>query len=180
MVKIRLARRGRKKFPLYDIVAADIRAPRDGRFIEKLGNYNPNTVPATIVLNDDKAVQWLLNGAKPTDTVKAILSYRGVMLRKHLQVGVLKGAITQEEADAKFQAWKEEKDGKIGARVEKLSQEKEAKAKEKLAAETKVKEARAEALKKKLEETNKEAEAEANTEEGGENQEETNAEEGGE
>lgn len=182
MVKIRLARRGRKKFPLYDIVAADVKAPRDGRFIEKLGNYNPNTVPATIVLNDDKALQWLLNGAKPTDTVRAILSYRGIMLRKHLQVGVLKGAITQEQADAKFQEWKDAKDAKVGARVEKLSQEKADKAKEKLEAEKKVKEARAEALKKKLEAEAKEAaaEAEANAEEGGESTEETPQEEGGE
>lgn len=180
MVKIRLARRGRKKYPLYDIVAADIRAPRDGRFIEKLGNYNPNTVPATIVLDDDKAVKWLLNGAKPTDTVRAILSYRGVMLRKHLQVGVLKGAITQEQADAKFQEWKDAKESKIGERVEKLSQEKADKAKEKLEAEKKVKEARSEALRKKLEDAAKEAAAEANTEEEAESTEEATSEEGAE
>src|SRR5690606_34911427 len=93
-VKIRLARRGRKKLAIYDVVVADARAPRDGRFIEKIGIYTPNTDPASININNDRALKWLLNGAQPTDTVKAMLSYRGVLLRKHLQIGVLKGAVT--------------------------------------------------------------------------------------
>jgi len=101
-VKIRLARRGRKKLATYDVVVADARAPRDGRFIEKIGTYNPLTVPATINLNDDKAFEWLMNGAQPTDTLKTVLSDRGIMLRKHLQIGVIKGALTQEQADSKL------------------------------------------------------------------------------
>jgi len=104
MVKIRLARRGRKKLAMFDLVVANATAPRDGRFIEKLGTYNPNTIPATIVLQDDKALTWLMNGAQPTDTVRAILSYRGILYKKHLQIGVNKGALTQEDADAKFEA----------------------------------------------------------------------------
>jgi small subunit ribosomal protein S16 len=109
MVKIRLAKRGRKKLALYDIVVANQRAPRDGRFIEKLGNYNPNTTPAAVVLQEEKILQWLSDGAQPTDTVKSILSSQGLLLKKHLQLGVKKGAITQEEADKKIQAWLEEK-----------------------------------------------------------------------
>lgn len=109
MVKIRLAKRGRKKLALYDIVVANQRTPRDGRFIEKLGNYNPNTSPAAIVLQEEKILQWLSNGAQPTDTVKSILSSQGLLLKKHLQLGVKKGAITQEEADKKVQAWQEAK-----------------------------------------------------------------------
>ncbi len=105
MVKIRLARRGRKKLAMYDVVVADARAPRDGRFIEKIGTYNPLTVPATINLNDDRAFHWVMNGAQPTDTVKAMLSLRGILLKKHLQVGVIKGAISQEQADTKLAAW---------------------------------------------------------------------------
>ena len=111
-VKIRLARRGRKKKAIYDIVVADARAPRDGRFIEKLGIYNPGTNPASIVLESAKAVDWLLKGAQPTDTARSILQHEGVMLRKHLQVGVNKGAITQEVADARFEEWKESKTGR--------------------------------------------------------------------
>ena len=106
-VKIRLARRGRKKLALYDIVVADARAPRDGRFIEKLGNYNPNTHPATILLKEESALQWLLKGALPTNTVRTILSSQGVLLKKHLQLGMEKGAITQEVADKKLEAWKQ-------------------------------------------------------------------------
>ncbi len=103
---------------IYDVVVADARAPRDGRFIEKIGSYNPNTNPASININNERALKWLLNGAQPTDTVKAMLSYRGVMLKKHLQIGVLKGAITQEVADAKFEAWSTEKDTKIAGKAE--------------------------------------------------------------
>lgn len=109
-VKIRLKRRGRKKLALYDIVVADARAPRDGRFIEKLGNYNPHTHPATIVLAEDSALRWLLNGAQPTHTVRNLLSRQGMLLRKHLQVGVHKGAITQEDADKKWEAWKQDQE----------------------------------------------------------------------
>jgi small subunit ribosomal protein S16 len=102
-VKIRLTRRGRKKKALYDVIVADARSPRDGRLIEKLGSYNPLTDPATIVLDDDKTLDWLMKGAQPTNTARRILSYRGLMLKKHLQVGVMKGALTQEQADKKFQ-----------------------------------------------------------------------------
>lgn len=149
MVKIRLARRGRKKLAMYDVVVADARAPRDGRFIEKIGTYNPLTVPATIELNDDKAFKWLMNGAQPSDTVKAMLSYRGIMLKKHLQIGVIKGAITQEQADSKLDAWLKEKNSKIDAKRDQASASKEAAARDRKAAETKVREARAEAIRKK-------------------------------
>jgi small subunit ribosomal protein S16 len=148
-VKIRLARRGRKKQAMYDVVVADARAPRDGRFIEKLGTYNPNTNPATIVLDENKAFKWVMNGAQPTDTVKAMLSYRGVLLKKHLQIGVIKGALTQEQADAKYDAWKEGKDSAITGKVETLAAEKAAREKSRLEAEAKVKEARAEAIRAK-------------------------------
>ncbi len=148
-VKIRLARRGRKKLAKFDVIVADARAPRDGRFIEKIGTYDPLTNPATIDLNDDKAFQWLMNGAQPSDTVKAMLSYRGIMMRKHLQIGVVKGAISQEEADRKLAEWKQAKTAKIQNKKDTLSQAKQADAKARKAAETKVREARAEAIKKK-------------------------------
>jgi small subunit ribosomal protein S16 len=143
MVKIRLARRGRKKMAMFDIVVATSTAPRDGRFIEKIGTYNPNSIPASIVLNNEKALQWLMNGAQPTDTTRAILSYRGVMYAKHLQVGVNKGALTQEEADKKVAEWIAAKDSKITGRVETLAKSKADANKAKLEAETKVNEARA-------------------------------------
>ncbi len=174
MVKIRLARRGRKKLALYDVVVADARAPRDGRFIEKIGTYNPITNPATIELNDEKAFTWLMNGAQPSDTVKAMLSYRGVMMRKHLQIGVIKGAITQELADSKLAEWLTSKNAKIEAKRDTLSQSKHADVKARKEAETKIKEARTEAIRKKaivvaapvaVEEAPAEAAAEA-TEEG--------------
>jgi small subunit ribosomal protein S16 len=142
MVKIRLARRGRKKLAMFDLVVANATAPRDGRFIEKLGTYNPNTIPATIVLQDDKALTWLMNGAQPTDTVRAILSYRGILYKKHLQIGVNKGALTQEDADAKFETWKAGKDSKISGRVDSLAKAKADASKSRLEAETKVNEAR--------------------------------------
>ncbi|MFY0689838.1 MAG: 30S ribosomal protein S16 [Cyclobacteriaceae bacterium] len=152
-VKIRLARRGRKKRAMYDIVAADHRAPRDGRFIEKLGTYNPNTDPATINLNSDKAFDWLMKGAQPTDTARAILAYRGLMYKKHLQVGVNKGALTQEDADKKFDAWLADKDAKIQGKVDKLSKDAADARKAKLDAEAKVSKARLDAqLQKKQEE----------------------------
>ena len=102
--KIRLQRGGRKGRPVYSIVVADARAKRDGRFIEKLGTYNPNTNPATIDLNFDSTLSWVMKGAQPTDTARAILSYRGVMMKKHLLEGVRKGALTEEQAEAKFEA----------------------------------------------------------------------------
>lgn len=145
-VKIRLARRGRKKKAMYDVVVADARAPRDGRFIEKIGTYNPNTDPASINIDNDKAFDWVMKGAQPTDTVKAMLSYRGVMYRKHLQIGVMKGALTQEQADAKLAEWVAGKEAKITGKVEGLAKAKEDAKKAKLAAEAKVKDARAEAL----------------------------------
>jgi small subunit ribosomal protein S16 len=114
--KIRLQRHGRKKRAFYHIVVADSRAPRDGRFIEKIGTYNPITNPATIELDVNKATQWLLNGAEPTDTARAILSYKGAAYKKHLQVGVNKGAISQEEADKKFATWMAENDAKVAAK----------------------------------------------------------------
>ncbi|MDH5475854.1 MAG: 30S ribosomal protein S16 [Cyclobacteriaceae bacterium] len=145
-VKIRLARRGRKARAMYDVVVADARAPRDGRFIEKIGTYNPNVDPAAINIDDEKAFNWVMDGAQPTDTVRAMLSHRGVMLKKHLQVGVNKGAITQEAADKKFDAWLNEKEGKIAGKVDQIAKSKSASDKARRDAETKVKEARAEAL----------------------------------
>lgn len=150
-VKIRLARRGRKKLARFDVVVTDSRSPRDGRFIEKIGTYNPLTNPATIDLNDEKAFDWLMKGAQPSDVVKAMLSYRGVMMRKHLQIGVIKGAINQEAADKKLADWKQEKDAKILSKRDNLSKSKQDAAKARKEAETKVREARAEAIRKKNE-----------------------------
>lgn len=129
-VKIRLQRHGKKGKPFYWIVAADARSKRDGKLLEKLGTYNPNTNPATIDLDIDGAVKWLQNGAQPTDTARAILSYKGALLKNHLAVGVRKGALTVEQAEEKFNAWLDEKAGKINAKVDSLSKAKaEAKAK---------------------------------------------------
>jgi small subunit ribosomal protein S16 len=125
-VKIRLSRRGRKKLALYDIVVTDARSPRDGRFIEKLGSYNPNTHPATIVLEEAGALQWLRKGAQPTNTARTILSSRGVLLRKHLQLGVDKGAITQEEAAEKLEAWKQDKEKQLTKKGEQTTTEQKA------------------------------------------------------
>jgi small subunit ribosomal protein S16 len=120
-VKIRLQRHGKKGKPFYWVVAADARAKRDGKFLEKIGTYNPNTNPATIDLNIEKAAQWLHNGAQPTDTARAILSYTGALLKHHLDGGVRKGALTQEQADAKLAAWLDEKAGKVDAKKSGLS-----------------------------------------------------------
>ena len=129
-VKIRLQRHGKKGKPFYWIVAADARSKRDGRYLEKLGTYNPNTNPATVDVKLDNAVNWLEKGAQPTDTARTLLSYRGVMLKHHLNGGIRKGALSQEEADKKFAAWLEEKEAKIQAKKEGLSQsESELKAK---------------------------------------------------
>ena len=150
-VKFRLARRGRKKLALYDVVVADARAPRDGKFIEKIGTYNPATNPASIILDDNKAFSWLMKGAQPTETVKAMLSHHGVMLKKHLQIGVIKGAITQEQADGKLAEWVKAKETKVQSKIDNLSKSKQDAAKARKEAETKVKEARAEAIRKKAE-----------------------------
>ncbi|WP_420460556.1 30S ribosomal protein S16 [Neolewinella sp.] len=115
-VKIRLQRKGRRKRPFYHIVIADARAPRDGKFIQKIGTYNPMTVPATIELDRESAYDWLMKGAQPTDTVRAILRFKGVLYRKHLQRGVAKGALSQEEADSKFEDWIAEKEGTMAER----------------------------------------------------------------
>jgi small subunit ribosomal protein S16 len=129
-VKIRLQRHGKKGKPFYWVVAADARSKRDGKFLEKIGTYNPNTNPATIDLNIEKAAQWLHNGAQPTDTARAILSYTGALLKHHLDGGVRKGALTQEQADAKLATWLEEKAGKVDAKKSGLSKaEADAKAK---------------------------------------------------
>lgn len=148
-VKIRLTRQGRKKAPFYHIVVADSRAPRDGRFIERIGSYNPVTNPATIELNFDRALDWLQKGAQPTDTCRAILSYKGVLMKKHLLDGVRKGAITLDTAEAKFQTWMTEKDAKVKAKVDSLAKEKRDANKQRIDAESKVREARAQELAKK-------------------------------
>ncbi|MFD2725081.1 30S ribosomal protein S16 [Hyunsoonleella rubra] len=169
-VKIRLQRHGKKGKPYYWIVAADARSKRDGRYLEKLGAYNPNTNPATVELDVDGAVKWLQNGAQPTDTAKALLSYKGALLKNHLAGGVTKGALTEEQAEEKFKAWLEEKEAKIQAKADGLS-EAEAKAKaEALAAEKAVNEARIAAAVPVVEEDATEddapvAEAEASNEE---------------
>ena len=139
--KIRLQRQGRKKRAFFHIVVADSRAPRDGRFIEKIGTYNPITNPATINLNLESSVKWLMTGAEPTDTARAILSYKGAMYKKHLQVGVVKGSITQEQADAKFAAWMEEKDNRIQTKRDKLANDKNSKRSDALKAESAKREA---------------------------------------
>ena len=148
-VKIRLARRGRKKLAMFDVIVADSRSPRDGKFLEKIGTYNPLTNPASINLDDQKAFDWLMKGAQPSDTVKRMLSYRGVMLKKHLQIGVVKGALTQEQADSKLVEWVKSKELKIQNKVDSLAQAKKDVAKARKQAETKVKEERAEAIRKK-------------------------------
>ena len=163
-VKIRLQRHGKKGKPFFWIVAADSRAKRDGRFLEKLGTYNPNTNPATIDINIDNSVQWLQNGAQPTDTARAILSYKGVLLKKHLIDGVSKGALTMEQVEEKFSAWVTEKEQAVANKKNKLADDK-AKAKaEALKAEEAVNQARLAAA----EEAAAEAVAEEATEEAAE------------
>lgn len=147
-VKIRLQRHGKKGKPFYHIVVADARAKRDGRFIEKLGTYDPVSNPAVIELNVDAAVKWLNDGAQPTDTAKAILSYKGALYKKHLQGGVAKGAFDQAEAEKRFAAWLEGKAKQISDKKDGLSTAKSQVAKEKLDNETKVNEARIAAVKK--------------------------------
>ena len=173
-VKIRLQRKGKKQRPFYHIVIADARAPRDGRFIEKIGTYNPLTVPATIDIDREKAFEWIQKGAQPTETVRAILRFKGVSYKKHLQRGVKKGAFTQEQADTMYKEWIEAKEAKIAKRREKAEEEKRAinariagldqpmpvKEKEVPKVEVKETEAEAEAAVETAEETAEEANAE--------------------
>ena len=144
--RIRLQRHGKKNQPFYHIVVADGRAPRDGRFIEKLGTYNPLTNPATIVLDVEKACQWLKNGAQPSDTCRRILSYKGVLLKRHLQIGVEKGAISQEQADVKFNEWLQAKEAKIASIKSETDNKARNVKKERMEAEKKANEAKAEAV----------------------------------
>ena len=156
-VKIRLSRRGRKKLAIFDIIIADVRSPRDGKIIEKIGTYNPNINPAQIILDETKALEWLIQGAQPTDTVRAILSYKGVLLRKHLQIGVNKKAITQEEADKKFNAWLKEKEAKINKKIEFIETSKKEADKKKLEDEKVANKKKLDKIKQKLEEASTEA-----------------------
>lgn len=144
--KIRLQRFGKKGKPFYHVVVADARAPRDGKFIERLGSYNPNTNPATIEINFEKALDWVNKGAQPTDTCRAILSYKGILYKKHLEGGVKKGALTEEQAEAKFAQWLEGKAGKIEGKKDSLTKSKEEIKKATLIAEAKKKEDMAAAI----------------------------------
>lgn len=160
-VKLRLQRRGKKGKPYFWIIAADSRSKRDGKFIEKIGHYNPTTNPADIELDVDSAVRWLQNGAQPTDTVRAILSYKGALLKNHLAGGVRKGALTEEQAEEKFNEWLENKSGSIDRKKESLTEAKEREKAEKLAAEKAVADKKAAeiAAANAPEETEEEAEA---------------------
>lgn len=144
--RIRLQRHGKKNQPFYHIVVADGRAPRDGKFVEKIGTYNPMTNPAQIVLDTDRAVTWLKNGAQPSDTARRILSYKGVLLKRHLQIGVEKGAISQEQADVKFNQWLQEKENKIANKRSSIENEARSNKKARLEAEQKANEAKAAAV----------------------------------
>ncbi|MDB5005366.1 MAG: ribosomal protein [Mucilaginibacter sp.] len=159
--KIRLQRHGKKGKPFYYIVVADARAPRDGRFIERLGSYNPNTNPATIDINFDKTLNWVNDGAQPTDTCRAILAYKGVMYKKHLQGGVKKGALTEDQAAAKFAEWLDQKDGKITGKKSDLNTAKDTARKAALVAEAKKKEDKAAAIAAKYTPPAEEVEEEA-------------------
>ncbi len=159
-VRIRLARHGKKNFAYFHVVVADSRSPRDGRFIEEIGIYNPNTNPATIEVDTEKALKWILNGAQPSETCRRILSYKGVLLKKHLQEGVRKGAISQEVADQRWNAWFEEKLSKVDKKKSDLAQDNHTSKKAAVEAEAKVNEARAaEIAAKKAEEARLAAEA---------------------
>jgi small subunit ribosomal protein S16 len=164
--KIRLQRRGRKGYPFYHIIIADSRAPRDGKFIEKVGSYNPNTNPATVTINFDRALYWLQVGAQPTDTTRNILSEQGVLLKKHLLGGVTKGAFTEADAEKKFEAWKAEKEKGTQAIINKNETKAKADAKIRLDAEKAANKAKADAVaQKKAEENAAQAEAEVAVEE---------------
>jgi small subunit ribosomal protein S16 len=149
-VKIRLSRHGKKGYPFYHIVVTDSRAPRDGRYIERLGTYNPNTDPATIEFDFDRALDWLQKGAQPTDTTRSILSKKGVMVKKHLLEGVKKGAFSAEVAEQKFEAWMKDKESKIQAEKDRIAKASDSDRKTRLDAESKIREARAQAIAKKF------------------------------
>lgn len=163
-VKMRLARHGRKRYAYYHIVVADSRSPRDGRYIESIGTYNPNSNPATINLDFDKAYDWLTKGAQPTDTVKAILSYKGVLYKKHLMGGVKKGAFDVVEAEKRLDNWMTEKDAKIQAKIDRLAGDADAEVKKQMAAEAKVKEQKVAAITAKNAELAAEAKAQRDAE----------------
>ena len=150
--RIRLQRHGKKGKPIYNIVVADQRAPRDGKFIQKIGLYNPNTNPATINIEFDNALEWLMKGAQPSHTARAILSYKGILMKKHLLEGVKKGAFSEEDAEKKFNSWIENKNKKIADKIKVISNSKEEKNKIKLAAEIEIKEKRAKENEAKLKE----------------------------
>jgi small subunit ribosomal protein S16 len=149
-VKIRLTRQGKKGYPFYHIVAADSRAPRDGKYIERLGSYNPNTHPATVELDFDKALTWLNNGAQPTETCRNILSHEGVLLKKHLYEGVKKGAFSEAEAESRFEKWRSEKQAKIETVKNSVTKQKNELARQQKEEETKAKEALAKKVAEKL------------------------------
>ena len=148
-VKIRLARKGRKKLAFYHIVVADSRSPRDGRYIEKIGSYNPVTNPAIIELDFDRALGWLQNGALPTDTCRAILSYKGVLMKKHLLEGVVKGAFDEAEATRRFDEWIKQNEAKIEAKKSNLEKSQDDELGKRLSVEKSVNEARVAKLAKK-------------------------------
>lgn len=161
-VKMRLQRFGKKRKPYYHIVIADGRAPRDGKFIEKIGSYNPTKVPAEIELNFEAALSWLQKGAQPTDTMRAILSYKGVLHKYHLLKGVAKGAFTEEDAEKKFQAWLEDKEARIASKSQGILNKEVEDAQQRLDAESKIREAReAEFAKKRAVQLKAEADAKA-------------------
>lgn len=148
-VKLRLARHGRKGRPFYHIIAADSRSPRDGRFLEKLGTYDPLTNPATIEINFDRAMYWLMVGAQPTPTTRRILSYRGLLMKKHLLEGVKKGAFDEQEAERRFEQWQKDKEKAIHSKVSGLADAKRKETKERLEKETKIKEQKLQEIAKK-------------------------------
>lgn len=159
--KIRLARRGRKALAIYDIVIADARAPRDGKYIERIGQYNPNAQPTFIELDEESAFDWIMKGAEPTDKARSILASKGIMLKRHLQLGVIKKAITQEEADKKFEAWKKDKEKREADKLSGLEQKKVDAAKAKKAEEAKKAKEKEEAAAKAQADALAAAEAEA-------------------
>ena len=160
--KIRLQRHGRKNYAFYPIVIADSRAPRDGKYIERIGSYNPNTNPATITLNFERALYWVNCGAQPTDTVRTILSNEGVLLMKHLEGGVKKGAFDEAEAQRRFEAWKNKKQAKVDSLKADMADKRQLAAKQRLEAEEAANKAKAEAVaQKKAELAAAQAEAEA-------------------
>ena len=169
-VKIRLARKGRKKLAYYHIVVADSRSPRDGRYIEKIGKYNPLTNPATIELDFDKALGWLQNGALPTETCRAILSYKGVLIKKHLLEGVKKGAFDETEAGRRFEEWMKQNEAKIDAKKSGLEKTRDETIAKKLASEKRINEERAAKLAKRQAEMAAKAEAESQSEQAAEEQ----------